>query len=597
MTNPKPKRPKRAPTARVLELRSQAKRDGWLKWIRQGPGEEADERAMLGGCWFSQHRADHWLDFADKYGTLTEGAWLGQKFDLLDWQAEDTSRLFGWQKHSPEWGYPVRRFKFWYEEVPKKNGKTPLLALIGNYLFFGDSFGRQINLFTCATTRKQAERLLKHSVRQVKNAPELAAYTQIRKLEGFLSLQFGDNEWFVTSSDPDSADGVNGHCLADEVHRWRGYQFFNTLRWMLASQPEGLFAAITTAGNDPDTVCRQLHDKTLAIDAGTQTDEAFLGKIYAADPTDDPHNEATWFKANPSLGTSADAPLKLSSFRQDYETAKVDPTQWHDWLQLRLNLWQTNQDSWLGKALPFGLASWDAGELKRSESNDRDPIDCFEDFTLESLHGMPCVLGFDGATVRDTTAAVLSFVDPDQPDIVRVTPKFWLPENTAIKQQETIPYREWIADGLIKTTPGDAVDFRTILDDLIDWLEPFRCHRLYFDPNFQAEWLTQELADATGAERVGFPQTFVGYGPVIRIAETMMIRRQLRHNGHRVLTWQLGNTTARTNANGDKRPVKPPEGEKKKIDGSCAMLMSLQDVVTGDGELADYYDDHDVEVL
>ena len=62
-------------STRLIELRAKAKRDGWARYIRQGPGEEADERAMLNGCWFEPHRADHWLEFADRFGTLTEGPW------------------------------------------------------------------------------------------------------------------------------------------------------------------------------------------------------------------------------------------------------------------------------------------------------------------------------------------------------------------------------------------------------------------------------------------------------------------------------------------------------------------------------------------
>ncbi len=155
--------------------------------------------------------------------------------------------------------------------------------------------------------------------------PDLSAVAKIKKLEGFSQIEYGDNHWNVVAADPDSADGVNGHCLADELHRWKGFEFFNALKWMLASQPEGVFAGITTAGSEMQSVCRQLHEKTKAVNAGRQVDESHYGVIYAASPDDDPHEEATWFKANPSLGTDADAPLKLSTFRQDYEAAKNEP--------------------------------------------------------------------------------------------------------------------------------------------------------------------------------------------------------------------------------------------------------------------------------
>lgn len=585
---------KRRQTTKLLEAKAIARRDGWLRYLREGEGEEADERAMLAGCYFDPRRCDHWLEFADKYGTLTEGPWKGKPFKLLEWQSLHTGRFFGWLKPSPEWGYPVRRFRFLYMEVPKKSGKTPLLSLIGNYLLFGDSWDRQINLYLAATTRKQAERCLTHAIRQIRNHPDLDAVARIKKLEGFSQIEYGDNTWNVVAADPDSADGVNGHCLADELHRWKGFEFFNALKWMLASQPEGVFAGITTAGSEMQSVCRQLHEKTKAVNAGRQVDEAHYGVIYAASPDDDPHEEATWFKANPSLGTTAEAPLKLSTFRQDYEAAKNEPSQWPAFLQLRLNIWRTAEHGWLDEACPRGISDWDSGAVERTHSRRR--IDCYEPFQISQV-AADCVeawLGLDLAAVRDTCAAVISARRPN--GTVCVVPYFWLPEREAERQNKRVPYAAWSEGGFVKLTPGDVVDYDTIFADLVPACKQFGVHRFYFDPGFQAEWLTQRLESETGAERVEFPQTVLEYAPVVREVERMIIGHELRHNGHPLLTWQIGNAMAKTNANGDKRLIKQKQGDYRKVDGPQAMLMSLRDAA-GLVDEGDYYDDNDVELI
>jgi len=487
--------PRRRQSTKLIQLKNQAKRAGWLKWLRKGAGEEADERALLNGCWFDPRRGQHVIDFADRFGTLTEGAYKGQRFTLLTWQHDTLQRVFGWVRQSPEWGYPVRRFRYWYEEVPKKNGKTPLAALVGNYLLFGDSHGRQINMHVAATTRKQAERLLVHAIRQVRNRPALESVATIKKLEGFYSLAYGDSVWSVLAAEPESADGINGHIIADELHRWQGFEFYNTLRWALASQPEGLFCGITTAGSDLQSVCRTLHDKAEAVNNGRQVDEAFFGEIFAADPTDDPHTEKVWRNANPSLGTTRAAPLKLSTFRADYEAAKVDPTQWPTWLRLRLNLWQSGVGSWIDEL--GGIAKWDAGEaLRRAARTKR--IDCFEAFTAETLAGQSCYLAFDGATHHDTTTAVFCFPDDTVDELVRVLPFFWLPRAEAEKQQARVPYQTWSEAGLITLTDGDAVDFDVVFRDLVELINLFSVQRFYFDPLFQAEWFTQKIEAETG---------------------------------------------------------------------------------------------------
>jgi phage terminase large subunit-like protein len=585
-------------SARLLEAIRKAKREGWYKYVREGAGQEADERAMLNGCYFDERRADHWLEFADKYGTLTEGAFNGLPFKLLPWQVQCTSRVFGWQKISPEWGYAVRRFKFWYEEVPKKNGKTPLLSLVGNYLLFGDSWDRQINLFLAATTRKQAERCLLHSIRQVKRHPDLLAVAGLKKLEGFWKIEYGENEWNVVAADPDSADGVNGHCLADELHRWKGFEFFNALKWMLASQPEGMFVGITTAGADMQSVCRQLHEKTVNVNSGKQIDESFLGEIYAAGKEDDPHEEATWFKANPSLGTEAESPLKLSSFRADYEAAKAEPSQWPSFLRLRLGVWLTAENAWLDEACPNGIADWDSGPTERAGKKRR--IDCYEPFKNEELaalakDGLSAWVGLDFAAVRDTNAAVVSVRRNDK--TICVVPYVWLPESEAARQNKRVPYKAWAEAGHIKLTPGDVIDYNTIFDDLVEIFDIFGVQKFYYDPLFQAEWMTQRLEEETGATRWEFPQTIMEYGPVIREVERMIIGHEIRHNGNPVMTWQIGNAQAKTNANQDKRIVKQKQGDYRKVDVAQAMLMSMRDAVTGLEDEGGYYDDNEVELV
>lgn len=611
MTTPT-RRPRRQ-TTKLLEAIAKAKRDGWYKWIRQGEGEDADQRAMLSGCYFDLHRAEHWLQFADTYGTLTEGAWKGKPFRLLDWQATGTARLFGWLKHSPEWGYAVRRFRYFYLEVPKKSGKTPLLSLIGNYLLFGDSWDRQINLYLAATTRKQAERCLVHAIRQVKNSPELMEAAAIKKLEGFYSIEYGDNTWNVVAADPDSADGVNGHCLADEFHRWRGFEFYNALRYMLASQPEGVFAAITTAGSDLESPCRSVHDKTKAVNAGRQIDETHYGEIYAADPDDDPHDPATWHKANPSLGDDAKSPIKLSTFRADYESAKTTPSEWPAFLRLRLNLWTTAEAAWLDEACPRGIYDWDSGEIERSKRRGVR-IDCFEPFTLESLSRRPpgqtdedeedddsdddltnanAWMAFDLASVRDTCAAVVSIRRDD--GTIAVVPYCWLPERQAERENKRVPYRQWAEQGHMKLTGGEVADYDVIFADMVAIVRRFGVSKFFFDPLFQAAWIAQRIEEETGCQGVQFPQTIVEYGPVIKDVERLIIAHDIRHNGNPVLTWQIANARAKSNANQDKRLVKQKQGDYRKVDLAQALLMSLHDAVTGIDE-GDWYDDPDMDV-
>lgn len=577
-------RPSQKPNStNILALRNKARREGWLKYVRQGEGEEADERAMLEGCVFDQRRADHWLEFADQHGTLTEGAWAGQPFRLTPWQGVCSSQFFGWIKYSPEWGYWVRRYRMWYLELPKKNGKTPFLSLLGNYLLFADSVGfggvmRQIALYLAATTKKQAQKCLMHAIRQIRNSPTLEEACKIKKLEGFYTIEYGDSTWEVIAADPASADGVNGHCIADEFHRWKGFAFYNTLKWMLASQPEGAFIAATTAGEEGENVCKYTHDHAVDVNCGRAIDETFLGTVYGLKQDDDPHDEENWKKANPSLGTDKDSPLKLSTFRQDYIAAKDDPSTWADFKRLRLGIWSTSSNSWIASSLPRGLQDWDAGPTERKNAKKR--IDCYKNYDDEFLKGIDsvsCSMGLDLASIRDTVSAWISI--EDQNGIIWTRGWFWLPEAEARKQAKQVNYLRWAEQGFIKLTPGRSIDYPILTADLAEIIRTFHVNEFYYDPH-QAENITQELESATEAERVEFPQQIIHYGPVVQECERRIIAQRIRHNGNAVMTWQMGNAVAITNTNGFKRLVKNKKGGIQKVDGPQALLMSLQTVAS-----------------
>lgn len=588
---------RRPKSAAILELRRKAKREGWLKWIRQGEGEEADERAMLAGCVFDQSRADHVVEFFENYGVLTEGPWKGQPFRLLQWQHDWLSRGFGWIRFSEQWEEWVRRFRYLYLEVAKKNGKTPMVATLGNYLLFADNIIRQINLFLAATTRKQAERCIIHAVRALKYREDLDELAIVRKLEGFHSITVDDNVWSVLAADPASSDGVNGHVLADELHRWVGFEFFNTLRWALASQPEGLFVGITTAGSEMESVCRTLHNKTVDVNSGRQSDQYFFGKIFAPPAEADPHDPETWKLANPSMGSSAKFPIKLEAFKADYEAAKADPSQWDTWKQLRLNIWRNATEAWL----PIEL--WDRGKAARQVAKGKrrkqPQIDCYEHFTKRLAPGgvpwseLEGIMAFDGATVRDTTSAVFTFEHPKEDGVLLSLPFFWLPEARAIELGDRVPYRSWAEKNLIKLTPGDAVDFNVVFHDLVGLMSHFQVPHFYFDPLFQAEWLTSRLEQETDAHRIEFPQSILHFSPAMKTAERKIHSREWRHNGHPIMTWQMGNLKAKSDISGNIRPVKQKHGDYRTIDGPVAGIMTLRYWLTD--PQGSYYDEHELE--
>jgi len=357
---------------------------------------------------------------------------------------------------------------------------------------------------------------------------------------------------------------------------------------MLAAQPEGLFAAITTAGADMQSICRTQYEKTLAVNEGRMQDDQFLGKIFAAGVKDDPHDQRTWFKANPSLGKTRSSILKLSDFRGDYHAATQDLTQWDEWKRLRLGVWKTAEAAWLAQM--GGISAWDAGAPARKDRTER--IDCHETFTLAGLRerGLECWAGFDGATHHDTTAFVLVFADPaaepapagataeqvaEQSEIVRIVPYYWLPEAEAMRLGAKVPYQFWADAGHIRLTAGDAVDYSRVKADILTICDGLKLQGIAFDPLFQSEQLTQEISAETGADRHEFRQVITQFSPPMKSLARLIAEKKVRHNGHPIFTWQLGHLACYEDCNGNQRPVRQKQGDCRTIDGPVAAIMGL----------------------
>ena len=79
----------------LAQLKTDAKREGWAKWIRS----EADERAVLNGCWFHVEAGKSWVDGIENYFKFTRGPDIGEPYKLLDWHRDDfVMPLFGWKR-------------------------------------------------------------------------------------------------------------------------------------------------------------------------------------------------------------------------------------------------------------------------------------------------------------------------------------------------------------------------------------------------------------------------------------------------------------------------------------------------------------------
>jgi phage terminase large subunit-like protein len=187
--------------------------------------------------------------------------------------------------------------------------------------------------------------------------------------------------------------------------------------------------------------------------------------------------------------------------------------------------------------------------------------------------GRPVSGGLDLSARVDLTALVLACAD--DAGNVHLKPVAWTPIGTIEERtrRDRVPYDAWVRQGLIATTPGNAIDYEYVAADIARIVAPMNLQTIAFD-----DWHMNDLVAA--CNRIGhipplsrFRQGFKTFAPAVSIFEVLANEGKLRHGGHPVLAWCISNTMMERDAAGNRKPDKrKPYG---RIDLAVAGIMSV----------------------
>ncbi len=532
------------------------------RWIKNA----SDERAVANGCRFDERRAMHAVEWVQGYCHLYEGDQAGELIELRDWALDFYMRLFGWVVYSEDWGREVRRFRQACAWVPKKCKKSPSLASIGLYTCIGDGEQGQ-KVYSVAKDGKQAMTSHRHAMEMVKRSPALMSECKINQGTGQITHLPTSSIYTILAGDNLlSQEGINGSLMVDETHVV-GRELMSIISRAGISRAEPLHVEVSTAGNNPDGYGKERWDygrKVEAAESGYENDHLLFVHYGApqdlsdADLAADPERYGKM--ANPAWGHT----VKRSEYLADYEQSKRSLSALADFKMYRLNVWQSSSSPWLRES---------------------DWALCRDTFTPDDLAGQECWAGLDLSKTQDMTALVLCFRG-DAEGEYRILPYFWLPEEAARDKAHLAPFLSWAASGHLTLTPGSVLDYGFVRSKFRELASRYSIQILAYDPTY-AEETTQALEqgvtdhlgnlleEGTGVVREVFAQSWSNFAGATAEYERHVIAHTLRHNGHPIMNWQVGHVRVRSDANNNKRPVKPKPDDYRKIDGVVAGIMAL----------------------
>ena len=110
--------------------------------------------------------------------------------------------------------------------------------------------------------------------------------------------------------------------MFDELHAQPNRKLYDVMtKGSGDARKQPLFFLITTAGDDTNSICYEVHQKAKDILEGRKIDPTFYPVIYGAEQDDDWTDPEVWKKANPSLGVTVD----IEKVRAACESAKQMP--------------------------------------------------------------------------------------------------------------------------------------------------------------------------------------------------------------------------------------------------------------------------------
>ncbi|QTL40288.1 terminase large subunit [Xenorhabdus budapestensis] len=467
-----------------------------------------------------------------------KGHLRGKPIILEPWQQFAFANLFGFKVKATG----RRKYRSAYIQVPRKNAKSTVAAILANWFLVMEN-GQQ-DIYTAAVSRDQARIVFDDARQMCLLSKPLKKRVVIQQLK--ITYPKSNSLLKPLAAKAATIEGSNPSlAIVDEYHLHPDNAVYSALELGMGARPEGILFAITTAGSNVISACKQHYDYCCQILDDEEQNDSLFALIYELDDENEIDDESLWIKANPNLDISVDS----AALHDTIQKARGIPSQWTEMLTKRFNIWCQGETPWMGEG------AWKA---------------CQSDYDENDLKGLECYAGLDLSSTGDITSICYTF--PVDNELLLLT-RHYLPEaqlqNPANKNR-TI-YRQWAQMGWLRTTTGDCIDYDRIRDDILNDSQHFDIKLVGFD-TWNATHLRTQL-QGVGLDVEPFPQTYVRFSPVAKSAEVFVNRKIIRHNGDPVLAWAMSNVVMETDANANIKPNKKKSANK--IDPAIAFLMSF----------------------
>lgn len=511
----------------------------YLAWHVNNPDE----------YFYSSKRANHVLEFAENYCKLSKhkkGTTNAVRLEL--WEKAHLAAIFGFIDIEGN-----RQCRESILIVGKKNGKSLLASIVGDYMLVGDGEpGPEV--YAVATKREQAKIVWLEAKRMVNKSPALRK--RIKPLVAELSSEdFNEGSFKPLASDKDSLDGLNVHCcLMDEIHQWKnGKALYDIMADGVTARDQPLIYITSTAGTIREDIYDRKYEEAESVinglfDNNGYKDPHFFPFIYELDNRKEWTEERCWIKANPGLGTIKN----INTLRAKVNKAIQNTSLVKNLVCKEFNIRETSSETWLAFEDLNNTEKYDITELK-------------------PRYGLG---GVDLSSTTDLTCATVIFMVPNDKHVY-VKQMFWLPEDLLEQRtnEDKIPYDLWKEQGLLRTCNGNKVHYK----DVVQWYREIQDKYDIYYLNigydaWSAAYFVEEMNSLFGKEVMCpvYQGTKTLSSPMKTLGADLK-SKIVNYDNNPITKWCIANTSVVVDKNDNIQPCKGNQ-RTRRIDGLASLL-------------------------
>ena len=467
-----------------------------------------------------------------------------QKYELTPVQTFQFASIYGF------WDDGRRVVREAVLFVPRKFSKTTSSASLAiDDLLYGDANAES---YTGANSNDQAKKcfdVIRGCMRRLD--PNERRYTVN---EQTIKSKRKDRTAFAQclTANARTKDGLNASTvIMDEFSQARDNSLLTVLTTSMGVRTNPLTVIITTASDVLDGPFYDMLQGYKSVLLGEFDDDSLFAHIFEPDIDDPEDSEETWRKVQPHM----DVTVSMDFYRQEYKNAMRNGAE--AMLAFRtklLNIYAENeQRAWISSTLARSIA---------------------RPMPLEAIAGRPdAMVAIDLSESDDFSAVTMGLYDMPT-KCFNFHTAYFFPEGALAGHPNEKMYRVWAKKGYLILTPGDVIDYRTIVSYILFLSEVVRILGIGYDP-----WKSQEIINmlaTVGGDStlIGVKQTYGNFTAPVESFEHGAKTGHIHINDNPINYYCFGNAVLDFDKLENCKPIKRKQTQK--IDGVITKLMCMR---------------------